>query len=190
MKDTDLINAQFKCRNMNIIWNKLKTNKKLKVNTNLNADDFESHFSDLTKDSEPLSADQVKIQTAVVDRSSYLTRIKNVPVKGNDGNLAKCTECGTNGHGCGNNDTAPAQMNIISGEYILKAIKNLKKGTSPGSDSISAEHLIYALSPKLADLLANVYSIMITSATIPEIFKKSIIVPLEVCPYLTPKKLF
>ena len=61
-------------------------------------------------------------------------------------------------------------MNIISGEFILNAIKQLKKGTSPGSDLISAEHLIHAISPKLADLLANVYTIMISSATIPEIF--------------------
>ena len=69
-------------------------------------------------------------------------------------------------------------MNIISGECILNAIKQLKKGTSPGSDLISAEHLIHAISPKLADLLANVYTIMISSATIPEILKKSIIVPI------------
>ena len=53
MKDTNLINAQFKERNMKIIWNKLKINKKFKVNSNLNAEDTESHFSALDKDIEP-----------------------------------------------------------------------------------------------------------------------------------------
>ena len=169
MKDTNLINVQFKNRNMNIIWNKLKMNKKLKVNSNLNADDFESHFSALTKDTEPLSADQLRIQSAVKERSSYLTRMKYLPFKCNDCELCECTECDINGHGCRNEDTVTAHMNIISGEFILNAIKQLKKGTSPGSDLITAEHLIHAISPKLADLLANVYTIMISSATIPEI---------------------
>ena len=156
---------------MNIIWNKLKMNKKLKVNSNLNADDFESHFSALTKDIEPLSAE---IQSAVKERSSYLTRMKYLPFKCNDCELCECTECDINGHGCRNEDTVTAHMNIISGEYILNAIKQLKKGTSPGSDLISAEHLIHTISPKRADLLANVYTIMISSATIPEILKKYI----------------
>ena len=178
MKDTNLINAQFKERNMSIIWNKLKMNKKFKVNSDLNAEEFESHFSALSKDIEPLNAEQLRIQRSVEERSSYLTRMKHLPYKSTDCVLHECKECYTKSHECRENDTVTDHIYIISGEYILNAIKHLKKGTSPGMDCISSEHLIHAISPKLADLLANVYSIMISSGTIPEIFQKSIIVPI------------
>ena len=56
---------QFRNRNMTIIWNKLKMHKKLKLNSNLKADDFETHFSSLMKDDEPHSVEQLKIQTTV-----------------------------------------------------------------------------------------------------------------------------
>ena len=178
MKDTNLINAQFKEINMKIIWNKLKMNKKFKVNSNLNADDFESHFSALTKDTESYSTEQLRIRRSVEERSAYLTRMKHLPYKSTDCSLHECTEYHVKGNECRNKDTATDHMYNISGEYILNAIKHLKKGTSPGMDCISPEHLIHAISPKLADLLANVYSIMISSATIPEIFKRSLIVPI------------
>ena len=68
MKDTNQINREFKNRNLNIIWNKLKMHNKLKVNMNLKADDFENHFNLLKKDDALLNADQVKIQTDVQER--------------------------------------------------------------------------------------------------------------------------
>ena len=57
-------------------------------------------------------------------------------------------------------------------------MKNLKKGTSPGIDGVTPEHIIYAASPELADILADTYSIMISFAIIPDIFQNSLIVPI------------
>ena len=65
MNETNISNMQFMNRNLNIIWNKLKVNKKLKVTSMLNAHDFENHYSALMKDDKSLSGDQVKIQTKI-----------------------------------------------------------------------------------------------------------------------------
>ena len=53
MKDTNLVNSQFKSKNLNVIWIKLKLHKKSKVNSTLNAYDFENHFNLLMKDEIP-----------------------------------------------------------------------------------------------------------------------------------------
>ena len=57
MKDTNRINTEFKNKNLNIIWNKLKIHKKLKVNSNLKAEDFKIYFNVLMQDVVPLNAD-------------------------------------------------------------------------------------------------------------------------------------
>ena len=183
MKDTNLINSEFKNRNLGILWNKLKSNKRFKVNSKLTADDFESHFSSLSRDSEPLSEEQLRIQSVVKERSSFLTSIKNPPLA--------CTECDTNErlhlenntgisshYRCGHRVNQSGFMNYITSENVLAAIKNLKRGTSPGFDNITPEHFIYALSQELTNILANIYSIIIATSTIPEIFQKSIIIPI------------
>ena len=103
----------------------------------------------------------------------------------------KCSECGfceCSGcahtirdnicQGCRSRENVSGAVNNITRENILNAIHNLRKGSSPGIDCISPEHLIYAKSTKLADLLANIYTIMIRSSTIPEIFQKSLIIPI------------
>ena len=68
MKVTNLINSQFKSKNLNVIWNKLKLHKKSNVNSTLNAYNFENHFNLLMKDEIPLNPDQLKIKTDVNDR--------------------------------------------------------------------------------------------------------------------------
>ena len=97
----------------------------------------------------------------------------------------KCTECdyceclgcayvakNNSCKNCRNRNKLKRDGINITRENILNAIKNLKKGTSPGPDCISPEHLVFAASSRLADLLANIYSIIINTTTIPEIFKK------------------
>ena len=63
-------------------------------------------------------------------------------------------------------------------EDVLMFIRKLKKGTSPGIDGVTPEHMIYAASPELANVLADTYSIMISLAIIPEIFQNSLIAPI------------
>ena len=74
MKDTNIINTEFKNRNMNIIWNKLKLNKEFKVNSRLNTHDIDSYFSALAMDNESLSEEHMRIQSVVTERSSFLTK--------------------------------------------------------------------------------------------------------------------
>ena len=69
MKDTNIINSQFKNKNMKIVWNKLKINKKLKVKSNLNADDFKCHFDSINMEGSPLTMEQINIQKAVEERT-------------------------------------------------------------------------------------------------------------------------
>ena len=161
MKDTNKINIEFKIKNMKIIWNKLKQHKQTKVISKLISNDFENHFSSIMKDEKILTPEQFEIQKAVSEKCAFITSCKEKP----DDN---------------------GSINHITRDTILTAIKNLKKGTSPGIDDITSDHLVHATSHKLADLLANVYSIIITSAVIPDLFKNSIIIPILKKPTLDP----
>merc|ERR1712215_13917 len=81
MKDTNLINFQFKTKRFNVIWNELKLHKKSKVNFTLNVYDFENHFNLLMKDEIPLNPDQLKIKNEVHKRSLVLSRKYHLPFK-------------------------------------------------------------------------------------------------------------
>ena len=164
MKETNIINGQFKNRNMNVLWNKLKANKKLKVKSNLKAVDFETHFSSLTSDHKPLSVDQEGIQKVVMGRSIYLARANIKPFKCTECDFCECVGCPGVSHDllcqdCLSKERVSDHENRITRNDILEAIKNLKNGTFAGIDCISPEHLIHAMSPRLADLIVNIYSI-------------------------------
>ena len=105
------------------------------------------------KDEIPLNPDQLKIKTEVHERSLLLSRKYDFP--------SKCT---------GHDD--------IANDDVISFIKKLKKGTSPGADGITPEHMIYAASPELANILADTYTLMISLAIIPDLFQSSIIVPI------------
>ena len=55
--------------------------KNSKVNSTLNAYDFENHFNLLMKDEIPLNPDQLKIKTEVHERSLLLSKKYNLPSK-------------------------------------------------------------------------------------------------------------
>ena len=74
------------------------------------------------QDVAPLNADQEKIQSDVQERAFHLSKPKH---KGN-GKGYKCK---------------------ITKDDVLRAIKNLKKGTYSGIDGVTPEHIIYAASP-------------------------------------------
>ena len=182
MKETNMINTQFRNKNLNYLWNKLKINKKKKVCSNLMAEEFGTHFKNLNSDNIPLNEEQLRIQRIVSERASNLLKI-NRPFKCQNCDYCECPGCAHITKAniccvCRARDNANDHVHTTSREVILNGIKYLKKGTSPGIDCISPEHLIFATSPILADLLANIYSIMIRSSIIPEIFQKNLIIPI------------
>ena len=120
-----------------MLWNKLKVNKKLKVNSKLNVEEFESHFRNLTTDNKPLNEDQLRIQTAVVERSSNLSRISYMPFKCTECDFCECSGCvyvakDNYCYTCRHRENLNGHVRNITREDILNAIKYLKKGTSPG----------------------------------------------------------
>ena len=63
----------------------------------------------------------------------------------------------------------------ISDSHISKLIGKLKRNCSPGHDGITAEHLIYGRSETLCHILAQFYSIIISSGIVPSEFNIGII---------------
>ena len=118
-----------------------------------------------------------------MERSIYLTRANIKPFKCTECDFCECVGCPGVSHDllcqdCLSKERVSDHENRITRNDILEAIKNLKNGTFAGIDCISPEHLIHAMSPRLADLLVNIYSIMISLAIIPDIFQNCIIVPI------------
>ena len=124
MRDTNQINTEFRNRNLNIIWNKLKIHKKFKVNSMLKVTDFENHFSSLMKDNVPLNQDQQRIEAEVMEKSSLLTGSKYSPFE--------CKECdfstdksfsGIITNNCGHKVNRNVSQCKIARDDVLKNIK-------------------------------------------------------------------
>ena len=60
----------------------------------------------------------------------------------------------------------------------MQLVKSLKQDKSPGYDGISPEHLVHGMSSTLADILANLFSLIISTATVPSIFTSGVIIPI------------
>ena len=65
---------------------------------------------------------------------------------------------------------------VITGDEVAEAMKNLKKGKSPGSDGIQAEHLKYS-DDCLCDLLAKLFNCFIIHGYLPKAFMYTVLVP-------------
>jgi hypothetical protein len=70
-----------------------------------------------------------------------------------------------------------ADVCIKSG-LVKDLVKSLKMGTSPGSDGVTVEHLSYGMSPVLASVLANVYSVILSNAVVSSVFATGVIIPI------------
>jgi hypothetical protein len=66
----------------------------------------------------------------------------------------------------------------ITPELVKKSILALKRGVSPGLDGISVEHLVHAVCPSLCAILSNLYSIILSTCTVPDTFKIGLLVPI------------
>lgn len=65
----------------------------------------------------------------------------------------------------------------IDHDWLLSMLKHLKQGTAPGADNVTVEHLVYGLSPELCNVLIDFYSVIISTATVPNIFSNGMIIP-------------
>ena len=79
---------------------------------------------------------------------------------------------------CASENSVSGSDIMIDPERMMKLLKTLKLGTAPGIDGTTADHLTQALSPVLCSVLANFYSIILSSATVPSVFTSGIIVPI------------
>jgi hypothetical protein len=73
---------------------------------------------------------------------------------------------------------SPNQSMIPTESGIIGAIKSLKKSPSSGYDGITVSHLFHAISDPLIKVLCELYSAIINTSTVPDIFAVGIIVPI------------
>ena len=71
-RNSDIINFEFKNKNMKAVWNKLKVNKSNKVKSRLEADDFAAHYSGIMSDDGVLNDEQLGICKFVHDKADQL----------------------------------------------------------------------------------------------------------------------
>ena len=69
-----------------------------------------------------------------------------------------------------------AEVNISPSE-VMSMVKSLKQGISPGCDGITTEHLLHGMCPALASTLANLYSVVLSTSTVPSIVSAGLIIP-------------
>jgi hypothetical protein len=61
---------------------------------------------------------------------------------------------------------------------IMSVLKNMKQGTAPGADGVTVEHLIHGFSSELCTVLADFYSSIFSSASVPRVFCSGVIIPI------------
>ena len=77
-----------------------------------------------------------------------------------------------------NTGTRGVELNLkISAKVVAQAIRQMRKGKSPGHDGLSIEHLQHA-GPHIARVLAMFYSLCISYSYLPEQLMKTIVVPI------------
>ena len=74
----------------------------------------------------------------------------------------------------------------ISASDIRDILPKLNKKSSPGSDGVTAEHLLFGNSALLVDALASVYTVILSESIIPDVFCAGTIIPILKKPSLNP----
>ncbi|CAL4127539.1 unnamed protein product [Meganyctiphanes norvegica] len=162
-------------------WNKLKSNNHVNINSKLKAKDFADFYSSTMTDSNDLTAEQAKLSQSVRIKASALSCI--CPNTGesillnNINHTIKTEMCLGCGHTGKQIDLITPDL-CISELSVTNAIKSLKKSPSSGRDGITVSHLFHALSEPLIKVLCELYSAIITTSTIPDIFEVGIIIPI------------
>ena len=65
----------------------------------------------------------------------------------------------------------------IEPNRVIELVKSLKKGTSPGHDGITVEHLSHGMSESLSFVLAHLYSVILSNAVVPNEFASGLVIP-------------
>ena len=171
-KPIDTLNAYYKNKDMCAFWNKLKSNDHSQTNSKLTPQELADHYSITMKDNNELTTEQERISQAVRAEASKLSCIcehnRNMHPQ------VDCKKCGFTSKKSvlSNHNTA------ISEDSIVRAIKALKKSPSSGCDGITVNHLFHAISEPLIKSLQELYSALILTSTVPDIFEIGIIVPI------------
>ena len=171
-KPIDMLNSYFKNNDMCAFWNKLKSNNHSKTNSKLMPKEFANHYSSTMTDSNHLTPEQERISQTVKSKAATLSCI--CTNKESAHYADSCTACGYTGKVI---DVSNPSM-MLTESSIINAIKSLKKSPSSGSDGITVSHLFHAISDPLIKVLCELYSAIITTSTVPDIFEVGIIVPI------------
>ena len=171
-KPINMLNSHFKNKDMCAFWNKLKPNNHSKINSKLMPEEFAKHYSHTMTDNNNLTAEQERIRQTVKTKASQLSCIckqeENIHYANN------CKSCGFKGKVL---DFSSPNL-YINESSVISAIKSLKKSPSSGCDGITVSHLFHAISDPLIKALCELYSAMITTSIVPEIFEVGIIIPI------------
>ena len=167
-----MLNSYFKNNDMCAFWNKLKSNNHSKTNSKLMPKEFANHYSSTMTDSNHLTPEQERISQTVKSKAATLSCI--CTNKESAHYADSCTVCGYTGKVI---DVSNPSM-MLTESSIINAIKSLKKSPSSGSDGITVSHLFHAISDPLIKVLCELYSAIITTSTVPDIFEVGIIVPI------------
>ena len=66
----------------------------------------------------------------------------------------------------------------VTTSMVNKLLTRLKRGKAPGPDGITAEHLLYGLSPALLEALSRLLTLCLSDGSVPSSFLSSTVVPL------------
>ncbi len=167
-----MLNAHFKNKDMCAFWNRLKSNNQSKSNSKLKPQELADHYSNTMTDSNDLTSEQERISQTVKAKAAKLSSI--CEHKENTHYKKECTTYGYTGRTF--NFSNP-NLNINE-HSIVSAIKALKRSPSSGCDGITVDHLFHAISDPLIKALSEIYSDIIATSTVPDIFEVGIIVPI------------
>ena len=143
-----IINHHFNRRNMKAFWNRLKRLQRSDVNTTLQANDLMTFYKSIMTDR--------GIDPNNCDHKQVMNFVEEKAV----------------------NISASTHRITIHPNDVRLLINKLNRGVSAGCDGITAEHLNYGLSDALCNVLADIYSTLLSYSIVPEVLQTGIIIPI------------
>ena len=139
-------------------WKRVKKKREANQHSKLSAEKLADHYAAAMTDQGQLTEDQQQISRAVAEKASDIKRNHSLE--------------------------APD----IQASTIAKIIKHLRPRCAPGADSITAEHLKHANSPRFCSALASLYTHCMSNSIVPSVFTVGVIVPIFKKPTLNPNE--
>ena len=78
---------------------------------------------------------------------------------------------------------------MVTGEEVAQLIPRLKRGSAPGPDSVTVEHLHFGYCPELLDIIAGLLTACFATGRVPDSFSTSVVTPILNKPGLDPNLL-